>query len=590
MLKGKNNDKLKERKIEGEFHLFYQLWQELVNDKTLDTYQYKILYSLKAVEELIEVLEKNMQGVFSTHHHVEACGKETLKLIREDPVLFKHYPHIYHRLIAHLGKSNKEINEQRILKHELLYVQKIVEKEYYQLLLDDLWTDIKEGKQKEVIKKTGILISYCIAHGWSAKALHDKVNELKGAEPMEEKWNRFVKAIECKEKREFCVLIKWYLKGNVNAENVLKVLDKMGVKNKNREAIKNTFLFIDEKKLKLNENGKYLVVNVKAYDSHSAAAGALQKISDALNMISFYGLIESWNIKDIILFTIDAENQLFRMILPQSLYTTYDYLDSSSRIFESTQKIFTEEKMKLIQNKLNGVFSYANLSKESLFQEEKYINAWVALESLARTDMYKDIISNVLENVPAALCLRYVYRLVRNFIEDCTRCEVDLQSLGINIMQPSKQKMVQEMFGLLRDKNRYLLLLEQCKVNQLLEIRCEEIRKMVTELKVAGEKVLQHYENVQWQLQRLYRFRNEIAHSALRERSSLIIYIEHLYDYLMTFVSEIVTCIDGKKVDSIEQALLIIQDNYKEFEALIKDKKSIMKIEEVIPMGIIDFI
>lgn len=38
MLKDKNNDKLQARGIENQFFLFYQLWLELVNAKTLDTY------------------------------------------------------------------------------------------------------------------------------------------------------------------------------------------------------------------------------------------------------------------------------------------------------------------------------------------------------------------------------------------------------------------------------------------------------------------------------------------------------------------------------------------------------------------------
>ena len=52
------------------------------------------------------------------------------------------------------------------------------------------------------------------------------------------------------------------------------------------------------------------------------------------------------------------------------------------------------------------------------------MNLWVALESLARTDMYADIISCVKDTVPAAVCIRYIYRIVRNYVEDCSRCGI----------------------------------------------------------------------------------------------------------------------------------------------------------------------
>ena len=51
-------------------------------------------------------------------------------------------------------------------------------------------------------------------------------------------------------------------------------------------------------------------------------------------------------------------------------------------------------------------------------------------------------------------------------------------------------------------------------------------------------KIENHYRHIYWQIQRLYRIRNEIAHAALREQVSLIVYLEHLYHYLSTYISE----------------------------------------------------
>ena len=55
------------------------------------------------------------------------------------------------------------------------------------------------------------------------------------------------------------------------------------------------------------------------------------------------------------------------------------------------------------------------------------------------------------------------------------------------------------------------------------------------------------------------------THSALQEQTSLVVYIEHLHDYLSTFISGIVTCISEKRVSSLEEALCSIRDNYDVF-------------------------
>lgn len=219
-------------------------------------------------------------------------------------------------------------------------------------------------------------------------------------------------------------------------------------------------------------------------------------------------------------------------------------------------------------------------------------NLWVALESLARTDMYSDIISNVKETVPAAMCLRYIYRIVRNFIEDCGRCGIkfDFTSCSIDMQQDTKQKLVRETINVLHNPILFSELRDKCKVNSLLYHRVKNVYRLITDIAYAKYKVENHYKRVKWQIQRLYRIRNEIAHAALREQTSLIVYIEHLYDYLSTYISEIVTCLTEKNLSNIEDALCSIKDNYDVFIALaISNDKSLVE-NSVLVTGIINLI
>lgn len=275
--------------------------------------------------------------------------------------------------------------------------------------------------------------------------------------------------------------------------------------------------------------------------------------------------------------------------LPHSIY---DYLDSSGRVFESTRKIFADGSKRSICDRLQGAFSYTNISRSSLFQEEKYMNLWVALESLARTNMYSNIISNVKETVPAAICIRYIYRIVRNFAEDCKRCRVNLNfdSISIDLGQPTKQKMVEDVIAVFQDPTLFTQMVEKCSVNTLLKHRCGNVHKLLTDIDFAFCKIENHYNRVSWQIQRLYRIRNEIAHAALREQTSLIVYIEHLNDYLSTYISEIVTYITDRKLDTFEEALCYIRDNYDVFVALYKENQKGVLEADVLSTGIISLI
>ena len=70
MLSGNNNEMLINSGVREEAVPFYQRWQELMNRKTLDIYQYKIMTSLTAMKEMAEVIKKTQSGLFTTDANI----------------------------------------------------------------------------------------------------------------------------------------------------------------------------------------------------------------------------------------------------------------------------------------------------------------------------------------------------------------------------------------------------------------------------------------------------------------------------------------------------------------------------------------
>lgn len=594
MLSGSNDEKLTNKKLDVKVVPLYQVWQELVHVQTLDVYQYRVLTSFSALKELLSVIKKTQQGLFTTDDNIEACRLETLYILKQDKVLEKYNKALLNRLQAALGKKATSSAEKNRLAYHLKYAIGILYPVYMEWVLVELEASIACGNVGDIEYFASIASSQAIHNGWSPSALYEMLRFFTQSRPFSEQWDNFRNELLSDSFYSYDVLINvpFAKLSGVEQDHAQNVLNQLGLELKSYPEIVAQYESIGDIGQLIKAEKKYFRINVNAKDIYSASHIAISKLATVLNLASFYNLVDAWDLKSVVIVTINNVNSYHRSFTAESLYATYDYLDSSGRVFESTRKIFADGSKRAICDRLQGAFSYTNISRSSLFQEEKYMNLWVALESLARTNMYSNIISNVKETVPAAICIRYIYRIVRNFAEDCKRCRVNLNfdSISIDLGQPTKQKMVKEVIAVFQDPTLFTQMVEKCSVNTLLKHRCGNVHKLLTDIDFAFCKIENHYNRVSWQIQRLYRIRNEIAHAALREQTSLIVYIEHLNDYLSTYISEIVTYITDRKLDTFEEALCYIRDNYDVFVALYKENQKGTLEEDVLSTGIISLI
>lgn len=594
MLSGNNDDRLAAKHVDSKVIPFYQVWQELVHAQTLDVYQYRVLTSLSALKELDSVIEKTQQGLFTTDDNIEACRLETLYILKQDKAFEKYNKPLLNRLQAALGKKPSSSAEKNRLSFQLKYAIGILSPTYLEWVLSELKISILGANISDIEHYANIVASQAIHNGWSPSALFDMLRFFIQSKPFSSQWDDFQNELLSSSLYSHDVLINVpfaKLSGDEQA-HAQHALSQLGLEVKTYPEIVAEYENVRDIGVLIKAEKRYFRISVNAKDIYSASHIAISKLATVLNLASFYNLVDAWNLKSVVIVAINTVNSYHRAFTAESLYSTYDYLDSSGRVFESTRRIFADMDKHAIRDKLQGAFSYTNISRSSLFQEEKYMNLWVALESLSRTNMYSNIISNVKETVPAAICIRYIYRIVRNFVEDCKRCRVELEfgSFSIDVEQPTKQKMVKETIAVFQDSMQYSQLINKCGSNSLLKHRCDNVHKLLTDIDFAFRKIENHYNRVYWQIQRLYRIRNEIAHAALQEQTSLIVYIEHLNDYLSTYISEVVTCISDKKMGTFEEALCSIKDNYDVFIALYQsNEKDILKTN-VLSTGIISLI
>jgi len=543
---------------------FFQLWSELLNVNTLDSYQYNILNSHMSLLELLDVIT----GLRHNNVHIsnlQDCMKESLKIIKEDDILEEHAKHIKNRLIHHLSKTIKKNENTALLRlrFQIQHALKQIEKPYLFWLLDSTKIAIKVDDNEKIHKCLQSLVSESIGIGFSSKYLYRLRDLFENNNTFEEKWDSFSKAITSG-KKKFWFLFK------------LEITQKLGLKEIINLKDLNLDLFIGKELLlyKFNKannlnyvigiNDYYFVCELEAYDSHSAFFEGFKKISYEINYVSFYRILEPWLSKIPKVIIIEENNHAYNYDASH-LFEIHDYVDTSLKLFQVAKNVL---KNKTIEpetiTKLQGAFLYGNLSRTSLFQEVKFLNLWVALESFVKTGQHESIIEHLKQIIPAALCVRYYYRILRNFAEDCKRCDVQLEGLDGTVinLEESKTKVAEDLLKLLRDETKFKELEKKCEVNCLLNFRIYEIKQLIEDGPSVAKRLKEHHKKINWHLQRLYRVRNSISHSAYFSTRPLSTYIKNLSEYLSIVVTEVLHQLNKNQYSCIEEVFEALVDNH----------------------------
>lgn len=167
MLSGYNDKVLIGSGVKEEVVPFYQRWQELMNRKTLDIYQYEIMTSLTAMKEMVQVIKKTQAGLFTTDANIKACREELLFILTQDKVLIKYNKAILNRLQNTLkGESEKDAVRYRSrILHRLNYVINQIDGNYLRNALNELKQTIINQNMGDMELYINIVASQSIYNG-----------------------------------------------------------------------------------------------------------------------------------------------------------------------------------------------------------------------------------------------------------------------------------------------------------------------------------------------------------------------------------------------------------------------------------------
>lgn len=599
MIKGYNNSRLEGLGIDSKYFLICQLWKELTDKRTFDSYQFKSINVINGISELLHNINAYLDTTVPTTHLIISSSEELMRTISSDYVMKISFPSVTNRLLSVLGKKADTDAKIKSVKYQLnLYQNKLVQC-YDSAMISCLLQAIDENNAHNIISLTSTFMSRCVDWGWSTDALVSKLeNGLREGKTLED----ILTAISNCPNQNYAILFPYRLnitppsgKTRAEAESyVCAQLHQFNIDIYSSDEIIQKYSGIDSSKVK--PTAKYMLVTCSEKDIYSASHAGILKLSGVLNVLSFFSAINPWSINDNSWIAYNIDSPYTQKLSPSNIYKTYEYLDSSTAVYSRLSELLNSQAINSdLFQKLMSSFSYANLSRISMSIEEKYMNMWIGLEALVKTDTYANIIGNILECVSNASVLRYFYKQVRNFIEDCGRCSVSLDfgDLKIDIGNHNKEELVASMLKIMRDDSLCAELETRCQCCKLLYVRCQDIASIARSDNALIQHIQRHHQTVQWHLNRLYRIRNEIAHSALQQNVSTVKYIEHLYDYLSTYISEVIRFAVTKETISFGVLSAAINDNYNEFEYIAGEKNLKPKqnfLGSLWTSGVIDFV
>lgn len=499
-------------------------------------------------------------------------------------------------------KEKEEKTSRALLartKHELSYALSLLEPNYFDFVADELKEGIEQKVLVNIYKLNKILASYAISLGWTPKGLIDLLGSTlltEDKEGFDASWGRFIAILAKDDKYRVYIHISTKTVKSGEIAEQLGLLKHLGIKVVSYEEIVQANPNIRVEKIPAKREKRYLLFDIQAKDVYAAARAAVQHLNTKITVLAFYNKISAWSLNDGDGFVIAEIRGYIKTFKSSDIYNTNMEFQAESKIFQNVITMFANDRFmqSTIGNALIGVYNYTNISSISVFPEERFMNLWIALESVMRTGQYPNIIAHIKEVLPAIMCKRYIYRVVRNFAEDCNRCNVnlDLGKIVIDVadFRESKEEMVEKMISVLRDAELRTQLESRCTVNSLLLYRLSEVAELLKDNTSVILRLRRYHRTVSWHTQRLYRIRNEIAHSALQENNNIVILTEHLYDYLAVLISEIIYASSEKHWDDINTIYPFLKDNYDAFDSVYTPQKKLLTERFMLKKGIIEYL
>lgn len=218
-------------------------------------------------------------------------------------------------------------------------------------------------------------------------------------------------------------------------------------------------------------------------------------------------------------------------------------------------------------SRFRGALRHHRTAFEPVSPSSRFFSLWVALESFCRCEYSDSLIRGIKGRIPKVLCRRYLYRLLRNYIEDCNRVDPKILT-GVVNKSGNRQSQVRNLLISVQDPRVRASITGRCTSHALLRYRMAQLNEVFTAPHKLRQTLVRHCTSLDRHLQRLHRIRNTIVHGgdsggALGGSASQPkLLADYLEQYVVKAVLETSYLMRSENPKDLRTAFARIEDNH----------------------------
>ena len=544
---------------------FVELYQELLDVNSLSTYQARTMNIFTYAQELLELIN-HYKKTGKNKKYITTSLIELMSYLNKDSIarlVFKNQVEIIELKFKNIKQKNNELKFNEIKELELilrLFIDDSKKNEYWNKLTSELIClicdrSIKLEQRRRNLDNieihTKLFITYLLNNGFTNQYLFNRkdyftnLNNYRGNN-FEEQLNKIIGSLNFSEKK---FRVNFLISSKQKIDNLLEYLEygDFIINNQwpNNKEIKKFIFQISD----LSINHYIISLETKSSNYANAVIESKNKLLRTVDLI-----ITLVNVKVYDIALIDFFNS-------QDMIVSRKCVDTNKNLFD--KRYFNDSELNLLRVQLNlnndnnniliNSLRYFRLANHSNSTEQKFLNTWIALETLFVSHDYnwddidnngQSIISKIIEYIPVFYNSFSVVRKVRYIKETLINNNIKLPfsiqeklNLKYDIFSKENKDLIKDdhIYSIFKDEELFTSLMRDSDSIYNLEhlkYRCTSLFELIKTKDSIKKSFNNSNKSIYNQLYRLYSIRNRIAHQGYHFRINPQL-INHLTDYLI---------------------------------------------------------
>ena len=570
--------KSEQKKLFTEAQIFFiQAWYSLMHRNTLDSHRVRCMNSINIIQELQKLIRLRGEGR-KVKDDISMVAKEALEILEIDQIInnFSYHTKRLNPLLYELSANDKgkdkekgkgKDKNQNLATYYLKDFITDLEERYLSLLFDKLNEAIREHHDyEEIFQFTNSLLSLMVDRGHSTAVLFSAVKNIFCKQGNDDFQSRFdhLRNLLTQGISEYRLIFK--------LNNFSKFDDSM-----TQLGPVTFFLSPDDTIPKANHgiqkflskglNVVFAEIKALGWDAEAAGLNGKQQLDNILDLIRFELEGNIIGVDD--QFLAIQENSTFQKLLklpsqipnPKSNINKFEFKDFLENVeYVTSQAPISTESSK----KITSAFRFYRLGRDATQYENKFINWWTALEYLVRTGREGSIISEVEEKLTNLLLLNYPTKHLKSYIPACAYCGIDFGQSGIDPVEFFKTIQDSEAAGNILDN-------DNLQESPLLTYALIKFQRQTEDASAVFKFLNRHENHLRWHMNRLWRMRCDIVHSA-NYTINLTLLSANLEYYLKTVLWMILKFLRANpNIESIEELFVRTDSAVERLKSSLKD-------------------